>query len=349
MGSSVIECGINFLSYDHACKVVPPEYLYAYEWFQDNKGQVEWLPMGKHSPKLPVKITLARQSGIHTPAYGSLESKGAGRKRYALLIHSEGSFASSNSPYPDRDIIERPDGTWTFDYCAHRPVFGNKTNQNYNSDLMNNLHDGVPVAVFIRRPNGGYNNYGLAYVEKYDPIADMFTLHGPVSTETNSVDFCSVIPFDLLTDEEKRIFKSADAGDERKKVLAEQVRREKQQEFRHSLLVAYSGSCAATGVDVPEALQAAHIDRYWGRYSQQAPSGILLRADIHLLYDACLLTVLPEKNTMRVSKRIAHSLYAQLDGRKIRVPDNPLARPDDELLEMHMRRFEHAERQLLAI
>ena len=346
MYERVIECGVNFLSYKRACELVPPEYLYAYEWFQEHEGETfSCLPMGQHAPKLDVEIKLARQSGIHTPSYNSLPSGGAGKTRYVLSVHSEGSAASPNSPYPDMDVVRRSDGTWTFDYCAHRPTPGKVVNQSYNGDMMNNLRDGIPVAVYVRYPGIGYINYGLAYVERYDALTDMFTLHGPVSAEANNIDFCSIVPYEQLTEEEKLIFRAADEGDDRKRVLAEQVRREKQGEFRKMLIEAYSGSCAATGVNVPEVLQAAHIDPYRGKNSQIVTNGMLLRSDIHLLYDAHLLTVLPEKNTMRISKQLENTFYGQFSGQGIRVPEDPLLRPNDELLEMHLREFESVERR----
>ena len=349
MYDRIIECGVNFLSYDRACKLVPPEYLFAYDWFLEHEGEeFPWLPMGDHAPDLPVSIKLARQSGIHTPSYNSLESKGAGKSRYVLLVHSEGSAASPNSPYPDMDVVRRSDGTWTFDYCAHKPTPGKVVNQSYNGDMMNNLRDGVPVAVYIRYPGIGYINYGLAYVERYDAFTDMFTLHGPVSAEASNVDFCSVVPYEQLTEEEKQIFRAADDGDDRKKVLAEQVRREKQSEFRQALMSAYSGSCAVTGVDVPEVLQAAHIDPYRGKKSQVVTNGMILRADIHLLYDSHLVTILPEKKVMRISQQLENSYYAQLHGRRISVPEDPLLQPNDGLLDMHMREFESIEKRFFA-
>ncbi len=351
MNDRVIECGVNFLSYDRACDLVPPEYIHAYDWFQEHEGEVfSHLPYGKHAPELPVRITLANEPGIHTPGYSNLASKGKGKggkkkERYVLFVHSAGTASSPNSPYPDMDVVRRPDGTWTFDYSAYIPKSGKPSNRRYNEDMMNNLRDGVPVAVFVKYPGIGYINYGLAYIERYDALTKMFTLHGPVSAEANNTDFCSIVPYDQLSPEEQQIFRDADAGDERKRVLAEQVRREKQGKFRQALLDAYSGSCAVTDVDVPEALQAAHIDPYRGKNSQIVTNGMLLRADIHLLYDAHLLTVLPEKNVIRTSKKLSRSIYGQFDGSKIRVPADPALRPSDELLDVHMREFESIERR----
>lgn len=347
MGDRTIECGINFLSFERACKLVPPEYLHAYKWFQEHEGErFPALPMGQHAPKIPGGIKLARQSGIHTPSYKSLDSRGAGKPRYVLSIHSEGSSANPNAPYPDEDVIKREDGTWTFDYCAHKSSAGALTTQTYNGDMMNNLRDGVPVAVYVKYPRIGYINYGLAYVERYDTLTGMFTLHGPVSAERDNADFCSIVPYELLTEDEQRILRAADEGDERRRVLAEQVRREKQGEFRKNLMDAYGGACAVTSVDVPDVLQAAHIDPYRGRKSQIVSNGMLLRADIHLLYDAHLLTVLPESNIIRVSRPIIQSFYGELNGRKITVPEDPTKQPSDELLDAHRKEFEAIEKRL---
>ena len=97
------------------------------------------------------------------------------------------------------DMVRRDDGTWTFDYCAHRTTPGKPVNQSYNGDMKNKLLDGVPVAVYVRYPGIGYIYFGLVYVERYDAFTDMFTLHGPVSAEASNVDFRSVIPYEQLT------------------------------------------------------------------------------------------------------------------------------------------------------
>ena len=46
--------------------------------------------------------------------------------------------------------------------------------------------------------------------------------------------------------------------------MREVVARQGQADFRAKLLVAYEGRCAVTGTEVPEVLQAAHIEPYNG-------------------------------------------------------------------------------------
>lgn len=344
MAEGVIECGINFLSYERALTFVPPEFKIGFEWYQAREGEIfSHLPHRNRSLVLPNEIKICADRGIHAPDYGNLASKGAGKQRYALAVHAQCKTTSNHDAYANRDVIMRGDGTWIFDYCGHRPNPGRRETDAGNRSLRNNLIDGVPVAVLIQQNDGSYLNKGLAYVERYDPLINVFTLHGPVSAELKNKDFASIVPMEELSVKEREAFMGADEGDRRKRVVAEQIRREKQAQFRKALLSAYRGLCAVTGVDVPEVLQAAHIDPYRGSQSQHVTNGILLRSDIHLLYDSHLLTIMPETNEIRASESLQNTYYGELHGERISVPTDPQCRPDDALLDRHVREFEAIE------
>lgn len=75
-----------------------------------------------------------------------------------------------------------------------------------------------------------------------------------------------------------------------KRALRSVAQRVGQQVFRQKLMGTYGGRCQVTGCDVAEALEAAHIDPYDGTNSTVA-NGLLLRADIHALFDAHRLWV----------------------------------------------------------
>ena len=126
----------------------------------------------------------------------------------------------------------------------------------------------------------------------------------------------------------------------------EHIRREGQQKFRSSLIDAYEGECAATGTNVQEVLQAAHIVPYRGSCSQIESNGILFRADIHLLYDSHLLSVEPDTHRIRLSKKIVNSSYSALRNRKIRIPKDNALRPDDHRLALHFQRFSFENREI---
>lgn len=131
--------------------------------------------------------------------------------------------------------------------------------------MMNCLYDGVPVAVMVLGPRGGYKNLGLAYIEEYNASTDIFTLHGPITAANENRGFFSFLQLQDLTPAEQEALEEWDQEDERVRALVEQVQREQQGTFRKMVAEAYEGACAVTEITVSQVLQAAHIDRYRGK------------------------------------------------------------------------------------
>jgi predicted restriction endonuclease len=70
---------------------------------------------------------------------------------------------------------------------------------------------------------------------------------------------------------------------------------------------------------VPEALEAAHIMPHSGDPNlDQAENGLLLRRDLHALFDAFLWSINPNSGLLHVSERLNCTDYAKLAGRKVR-------------------------------
>jgi hypothetical protein len=68
--------------------------------------------------------------------------------------------------------------------------------------------------------------------------------------------------------------------------------RTQQGAFRNAVFRACGGSCVVSGCAVPEALEAAHLlGRDWRQGHNSAGDGILLRRDLHTLYDRGLLLI----------------------------------------------------------
>lgn len=62
--------------------------------------------------------------------------------------------------------------------------------------------------------------------------------------------------------------------------------------FRRRVFMEHKGSCVVTGCSIPEALDAAHREgRNWRLGHNSAADGLLLRKDIHALYDAKLISI----------------------------------------------------------
>jgi putative restriction endonuclease len=101
----------------------------------------------------------------------------------------------------------------------------------------------------------------------------------------------------------------------------------------------YGRSCAISRERALPALEAAHIRPFSevGRHSIR--NGILLRSDVHKLFDAGYLTVTPDHH-VEASTRMREDFndgenYLALHGRKVWVPEAGELRPDPEALRWH--------------
>lgn len=109
--------------------------------------------------------------------------------------------------------------------------------------------------------------------------------------------------------------------------------------FRIAVLDAYGRACAVTNEHSLPVLEAAHIQRYADGGAHDPRNGLLLRSDLHRLFDKGYVTVTPDL-TFRVSKRLRDlwnngRTYYGLDGRRVRTPDDREFQPDRELLDWH--------------
>lgn len=102
--------------------------------------------------------------------------------------------------------------------------------------------------------------------------------------------------------------------DQRERDLRMTHQREGQSAFRDSLLAAYGSRCCITGVDVDAVLEAAHISAYRGPASNHVENGLLLRADLHKLFDRLMLSVDPSTLSVKlVPSLLCCEAYMGLD------------------------------------
>jgi hypothetical protein len=73
--------------------------------------------------------------------------------------------------------------------------------------------------------------------------------------------------------------------DSRKKIKTLITIRQGQSKFRKDLFNNYGGKCCITKCDVVDTLEACHIYPYMGKETNHVSNGLLLRSDLHLLYD----------------------------------------------------------------
>lgn len=105
-------------------------------------------------------------------------------------------------------------------------------------------------------------------------------------------------------------------GIEEKTSLRKVVLRQFQAAFRRELLLLRPNRCAITGTGEVSVLDAAHIIPYAAKHPDRdrPENGLLLRRDIHKLFDAGLISIEPECREVRVSRRLQSEEYTRLSG-----------------------------------
>jgi putative restriction endonuclease len=111
--------------------------------------------------------------------------------------------------------------------------------------------------------------------------------------------------------------------------------------FRTRVTEAYARRCAITGERTLPVLEAAHIRPHAQSGPNRVDNGILLRSDLHRLFDRGLVTIEPQELTFLVSDRIRDEysngrVYYDLAGKPLRVlPDRVEDQPNRVFLEHH--------------
>jgi putative restriction endonuclease len=113
-----------------------------------------------------------------------------------------------------------------------------------------------------------------------------------------------------------------------------------QHAFQAVVLDAYARRCAITGEKIQPVLQAAHIKPLPNGGEHRLDNGMLLRSDVHTLYDRGYLGVDP-KHRLMVSRRLRDEfnngeLFYTLSGQRISVPSKRTDQPSREFLEWHL-------------
>jgi|CXWL01.1.fsa_nt_gi putative restriction endonuclease len=110
--------------------------------------------------------------------------------------------------------------------------------------------------------------------------------------------------------------------------------------FRVLVTDAYTRRCAITGERTLPVLEAAHIQPFAKSGPNVTANGLLLRSDLHKLFDSGYLSITPDLS-VEVSRKIKEEFdngrdYYELHGRKlVVVPATENERPSTQYLEWH--------------
>jgi putative restriction endonuclease len=305
---------------------LPLRHRTALEWFHRYAGTEQPWP-GKLETSEGFTFLATRAKGIYKPAWSE----------YALSARQVLKFR-----YPDKGPVFRDDSTWTYGYFQENDNLRERDSEYANRGLLKCWQDQVPIGVIRQtrlKPDVRYQVIGLALVAGWDEGYFFFEGFGrndlahPPSAGTE---------IELLATQqersavESRAFDANSVVGAREKILAQIVRRRGQQDFRAKLLAAYGRRCAITGCDAVEALEAAHIIPYLGLETNNIQNGLLLRADIHTLFDLGLIAVEVEEMTVVIAERLRLTAYREIAGVRLREPMNKALGPSLTALRRHL-------------
>jgi hypothetical protein len=263
---------------------------------------------------------VTKAKGIYKPIWS----------KYALSVrHSLG------SPYPDLEPVLHDDGTWSYAYYQEGLRVENRDDEFTNRALLQCAVDNVPVAVLRQlseRP-ASYFVFGLALVAGWGNGYFLFNGFAPDGYGHRLQD-----PADVMVDtasERSDLFDPQSVIDERSRVVAQVVQRRGQPEFRRRVLAAYEQRCAMSECDAPQALEACHIYPYLGPATNDVSNGLLLRADLHTLFDLGLIAVHPASLKVEVAGVLGRTAYSKFSGASLRLPRRAAEEPSRDCLAAH--------------
>lgn len=126
--------------------------------------------------------------------------------------------------------------------------------------------------------------------------------------------------------------------DELEKIFIAVNKRRSQNEFRKYLLNVYNNKCAISGVAITEVLEAAHIHDHSKSGINASTNGLLLRSDLHKLFDAGLLRIDPSSKKILLDERLKDSIYAEYENKDLATREDGKD-IDSEFLRKKLERF----------
>lgn len=310
---------------------ISPEHRIRLAWFEEHQGEVSASP----GPLAGGLRLVSTPKGIYKP----------GDLPYALSIKIK-----LNSPYSDGVPVATPGGGWLLSYHQENADPAARDTVFTNRGLMWCIADRVPVGVLRERsPASHHSRYdvlGLAMPVRWSDGYFFFESLNPravpvIDPVTDVLE--ATARAELDQEESTGSGVPDDDYDARLRVYRQIVARQGQAGFRAALLEAYQGRCAITGYDAVVALEGAHLRPYRGPESNDVRNGLLLRADIHTLFDLCLLAPDPVTRNIVVSKLLAETQYEALSTCGLADPAAAWQRPNQEALDLVWQRFREAE------
>ena len=307
---------------DVALSKVDGPHKEALNWFEEFRGKrVLWKDILEHA-ELGARLVNSAK-GIYKPAYTD----------FALSVR-----VIQDGPYPDKEVEYRPNGSWVCQYYQENIDPAQRDKEATNRGLMRCMEEQIPIGFLIKRkpkPGVEYDVLGLGFVKAWED--GYFTIEG-INLDgetTEGIDAARARASQPLLPDPDDTFDAKDDSDLREKQIGTVRIRRGQSSFRSGLLAAYAGRCCITGCDLVAALEAAHISPYRGKKSNHVQNGLLLRSDIHALFDLGLIAIDDNNSVILAPSALSSQAYNSLAGIKLSEPNDYRYSPSKEALKTH--------------
>ncbi|TIT50775.1 MAG: DUF3427 domain-containing protein [Mesorhizobium sp.] len=198
--------------------------------------------------------------------------------------------------------------------------------------IIDHRANGLELLVFYRQRKYEFEGAGFRYLGPFNYVSH--SGGSPTSFILHRADqgHSSII---APEESDPDVFDPNSVQDARERIARTIAQRRGQQQFRDALLSAYDGRCAMSSCGVVDVLEAAHISPYKGDATNVVNNGLLLRSDLHTLFDCGLIWIDTENMTVQVSCALLKTEYEELRGRALRLPENAALVPSTKALDKH--------------
>lgn len=186
----------------------------------------------------------------------------------------------------------------------------------YNNNYLD-LYNSNNVSLMDLRPyyTNGYNQNMSMQLLDYNAIELFQEADDFFKTDIN-------IQANLLADAANEYLENTYTNnniDERASINRQIKERRGQKKFREDLRKRYDSRCMITECTILDILEAAHIAPYRGPNDNNPSNGLLLRADIHTLFDLNLIGIEPDTFIIHLSDKIKLSEYQYLQNKVLNI------------------------------
>ena len=291
-----------------ALKQLPDYHQDALRWFVAHQGeQRTWDELQVDDRRLVMKF-----KGIYKPSWTT----------YALSVRE-----TLQTDYSDHQPRFRSDATWTYLYFQEGTLAAKRDNYYTNRALIRCMKDLVPVGVLRQvkaRPTSRYQVLGLAIVARWDSgyfLFEGFSRSGESNDLQSPAEKRRLLSHDALAVPTQELPEPLSFTDGTDRVLRSIALRRGQPKFRRTLLEVYDRKCAISRCDAEDALEAAHITPYSESQIDGIDNGILLRADLHALFDLGLIAIDTTSMSVVISPTLVGTTYRGLAGTLVHLPE----------------------------